>query len=174
MDLVINRTGLEKKFHELCSKVVGENGFEIYDLDYLPQNKTLRLYIMNPQTKSAIIEDCVLIDRALTPYFDELDWVPEPLTLEVSSPGLFRNLREYRHFDLALKENIEVFVRGELDKKMNSEVGDKVLRQKKYQGLLESFDESKLVLNTSQGILNIHWDGVKKAQLDPDWREATN
>ena len=59
MDIVKNRIGVEKKFWELCLSVVQEQGLALYDLEFLPGQKLLRLYIMNPETKSAVIEDCI-------------------------------------------------------------------------------------------------------------------
>ncbi|MBT7608163.1 MAG: hypothetical protein HN576_00300 [Bacteriovoracaceae bacterium] len=123
------RTGIDKKFYELCSKVVSDEGLTIYDMDYLPGSHCLRLYITQGETDTAVIEDCAKIDKALSPFIDESEWMPEILNLEVSSPGLFRQLTTVEHFELVcgkdislnLKQNIAEYIKGreKVNKKQN-------------------------------------------------------
>ena len=101
----IKRTGIEEKFFTICCEVVKENGYVLYDMDYIIGSTTLRLFIMDPNTNTALIEDCVKVDRALSPFFEE-DWVPESIVLEVSSPGVYRPLKTLSHFEAVKNEYI--------------------------------------------------------------------
>lgn len=125
MEVVRERKGIEKRFYELTLKLVEDNGYLLYDLDYLPSNHELRVFIYNPETKSALIEDCVKVDKAFDEYLEE-EWVPETLTLQVSSPGLFRNLKCLEHFNMSKGEMVSVvlsrLVEGIKDRKIIGKV----------------------------------------------------
>ena len=69
MELEIKRSNLEQKFFELTEKIVHENNYALYDVEYHSGSSTLRVFIMDPETKTAVIEDCVKVDRAFDPLF---------------------------------------------------------------------------------------------------------
>jgi ribosome maturation factor RimP len=158
-----DRTGIDKKFFELCTKVVTDEGLYLYDMDYLPGSFCLRLFILQDGTDTALIEDCAKVDKALSPYIEESDWMPEILNLEVSSPGLFRQLTCVEHFksvcgkhvNLNLKSNLSEYVAPgvEIQKKQNkaknlifelTEVKDKGLEVEIYNNkLFLAYEEIK-------------------------------
>ncbi|MBP9673975.1 MAG: hypothetical protein KBD63_02685 [Bacteriovoracaceae bacterium] len=70
MEREVVRNELEQKFFELCNLVVQEQGLCLYDLFYNASSALLRLFIMNKKTGTALIEDCVKVDSALSPYFE--------------------------------------------------------------------------------------------------------
>ena len=111
----VTREGIEKKFFEMCLECVEAQGLELYDLEYIKGQKTLRLFIMNKETKTANLDDCILVDRSLTPYFEENTWIPEDVTLEVSSPGIYKKLRLKEHFEMVLGERVKLKFRGNLE-----------------------------------------------------------
>ena len=76
-------TALEKKFLEVCAPVVTEQGLELYELEYISGSQLLRLYVENPVSKSANLEDCVKVDRAMTEVVEANNWMPDALVLEV-------------------------------------------------------------------------------------------
>ena len=114
MDIFESKIGKEKKYLELVAPYVVEAGYEVYDLEYLPSSTTLRLYIMNSETNTADLNDCITVDKALSEPFETTEWIPDSIVLEVSSPGMYRNLATKAHFDLALNEYIQVVIRGTL------------------------------------------------------------
>jgi len=153
MKLDNERTGVEKKFFDLAQKLTLENDLELYDLEYISAKGLLRVFIMNPATKTAVIEDCAKIDNAFDPYLDEA-WVPD-FTLEVSSPGLFRALKTRRHFEISVGE----FIKLTLVQAMAGELKPRVK--------LEEVQEDKIVVNYKNKNLDVLFEHIKKAQLDP-------
>jgi ribosome maturation factor RimP len=147
------RTGVEKRFFELAQKLTSEHLLELYDLEYVPAKGILRVFIMNPNTKTALIEDCVKIDNAFDPYMEE-SWVPD-FTLEVSSPGMFRLLKTRRHFEISVGEYIKLTLSEAL-------LGDLKPRVK-----LEDVQDNKIVVNYKNKNLDLMFEQIKKAQLDP-------
>ena len=169
MELVKNRTGIEAKFYELCSKVIPENGLQLYDMEYVSGSYTLKVFVMDEKTSSAVIEDCVKIDRALTPFIDELEWVPEQLVLEVSSPGMFRDLKSLEHFQSAINQIISVTIIGKLTQEVLAGVSKKIANAKKFRGLLRKVSDKEIIIDIEGLSLPIAIEQVKKANLDPDY-----
>lgn len=101
MEIGVKRQGLEKRFYDLCQDFLPTLGLKLYDLDYRPQSGELKIFILREETGTAEIEDCIKVDHSFDQFIDE-PWVPEKLTLEVSSPGIFRELREMWHFEKAV------------------------------------------------------------------------
>jgi ribosome maturation factor RimP len=153
MKLDIDKSGVEKKFYELALKLASENALELYDLEYIPSKGLLRIFIMNPETKTALIEDCAKIDHAFDPYLEE-SWVPD-FTLEVSSPGMFRSLKTKRHFEISIGEYVKLTLAQAVE-------GEMKLRAK-----LEDIKEDKLTINYKNKSLDVSFEQIKKAQLDP-------
>ena len=170
---------MEKKFFELCSKLVEENGFSLYGLDYRPGQQLLCLFIENPETKTAVLDDCALIDRAMTPFVEESDWMPEELTLEVSSPGVYRDVFEGMQFADLVGERISFALFPKIEETMFVGKGtDKEVKQwkgqKKVIGYLISFskEDEKIVISPSKESefkVELSLEEVKKANVEPVW-----
>ena len=177
MELEKERKGIEKKFFDLCSSVVHEAGYELYGMDYINSQSLLRLFIQDPSSKTAGLEDCSKVDRALTPFVEEEEWMPEELTLEVSSPGVYRDIKEAKWFKeftgqrfcLVLSKKIESqdFISEEAFNK-------KLTGDKKVFLYLKSFDGETLKMSSKKdgnAEVNVSISNVKKANVEPLWDE---
>lgn len=175
---------MEKKFFELCSQLVEDHGFSLYGLDYRPGQKLLCLFIENPTTKTAVLEDCVLIDRAMTPFVEEEQWMPSELTLEVSSPGVYRDIFEGRQFSSLIGERVAFHLIPKVDDSMVIQTGSekglkKIIGQKKLEVYIIEFDEEaeKLIVSPekeSQIRIALKLEQIKKANVEPAWEEIKN
>ena len=105
------------------------------------------------------LEDCVRIDQMLQKLFDENDPIEEAYTLEVSSPGIFRVLKNPEHFRRFTGERIKI----RLKKKING------MRQ--AIGKLCSLTENGIQFlpeNESEEGLFIAYGNISKARLEPE------
>lgn len=158
------RTGIEKKFYELSLDVVSKLGLELYDLDYIQGSSTLRLFIMNPETQTALIEECAQVDRELSPFIEEEDWVPETLTLEVSSPGLYRNLNQIKHFETAVGEDIQLTLKKKLEV---DSLPKKVKASKKVVAKLVDVQPEHIEVEIDKDLkLKFNYEDIAKANLE--------
>ena len=179
MQFKLERQGMEKKFFDLCTKVVSENGFHLYGLDYRPGQKLLCLFIENPETKTANLEDCVKVDRAMTPYVEEEEWMPSELTLEVSSPGVYRDIYEGHQFEELVGKRIKFALLVKVDQDMVvAQGGPKELKpfvgQKKFDAYLVNFEDETLTLSPTlegMGKFAVKLDQIKKANVEPMWED---
>ncbi len=180
MELIKSRTGIEKKFFDLCQKVVGEQGLELYGLDYISGQQLLRLYVQDPGTKTAQLDDCAKVDRALTPFIEEEEWMPQELTLEVSSPGVYRDVKEAILFKDLVGERVVL----SLNQKMTSDdvvssgeisgLVKKLLKDKKVIVWIDSFAEDHMLVKpeeNSNELIKVSFENIKKANVEPRWED---
>ncbi len=168
MELEKKRTGVELKLYELSKNIVKENGYELYDIEYVSGSSTLRVFIMDPSTKSAVIEDCIKVDRAFNPYCETEEWIPSDFVLEVSSPGVYRSLKRKDHFESAIGETVLCVITGELSDSQKDSLGKKLKNAKKFRGVLKSVKEESVNIEIQGSGLELNFAQIKKASLDPD------
>ena len=86
------------------------------------------------------IEDCVAVSRALEKKLDEEDFIEEAYILEVSSPGLTRQLKKDRDFERCIGRLVKVNLYKAID------------GGKSFVGVLSSFsDEAVSILAEDPG-----------------------
>ncbi len=158
--------GLEKKFLLLCQEVVTRESLVLYDLEWIPKSAELKVYIMNPETKSALLEDCIRVDRALSPYIDELEWMPEELTLEVSSPGMYRQLNRIEHFQWAVGEDALLTLNREIEPSQCPDLPNAMKKNMKPKVKILSAKEDEVQVAIKDSIFFIPYTQIKKAQLE--------
>ena len=149
----------------MCKGIIEQLNLSLYDLEYVDDKSTLRLYIQNPLTDTATIEECSSVDRALTDVIESADFIPDNFVLEVSSPGVFRNLRSESHFAKAVDKRVALFFR----KKMSFNVGIK--DAKRVFGTMKEASNSTITLveeETGRDI-EIKFEELKKANIEPHW-----
>lgn len=168
---MIFRSEVEEKFYHLCSKAVAECGLEIYDVEFIGKDR-LVVYIFDLETKTATIDQCVNVDRAMTPYFEdengEYPWIPEEVTLEVSSPGVFRHLRFLEHFQGAVGEKVEFSTKNSLGDILGESCPRKMTGAKKFKAKLMSIEDNDINLAIDSLEFRVSLDTVKKANVSPD------
>ncbi len=167
MELVKNRTGVEEKFYKIVEKVVDENQYQLYDFEYISGSSTLRVFIMDKETQTAVIEDCIKVDRAMSPYFEE-EWVPNDVVLEVSSPGMYRSLKTLAHFELALNKRIACSIRGKLDEQLVEGAPKSVKKGNAFIGILKNINEENIIIDIDGFELALTFEQMKKANLEPE------
>ena len=133
------REEYEAKTEALVMPLIEENHFELVDVEYVREggNWFLRVYI--DKDGGISVDDCELVSRALSDLLDVEDYIPDAYILEVSSPGLGRQLKKDKDFKRSIGELIEL----KLYKAIN--------KQKEYEGILVSFDENSLTIELEDG-----------------------
>lgn len=172
MDIKQERSGLEKKFYLMCEPVVQEAGYRLYDLEYVSTQKLLRLYIQDPRTGSALIDDCVKVDHALTEPFEKEEWIPEDVVLEVSSPGVYRNIANLEHFKMSVGEIVAVVIMGQLSDEQTEGAPKGIKGEKKFRGKLLEVGNEDFTIEVKNFPLKLTYKQVKKVNLDPDLKSV--
>lgn len=84
---------------EAIAPTVEEMGYSIWDVTYSKIGSDYHLEITIDSEEGINIEDCERVHRAIDPILDEKDPIEGFYYLEVSSPGVERELRLEEHLD---------------------------------------------------------------------------
>lgn len=143
---------------ELLEKPVGALGYRLLEVQFKFEGRwVLRLLIDGPQGIG--IEDCSAVSELAGRVLDVEDPVAGEFLLEVSSPGIYRRLKEARHFSQSIGKQARISLRpGVLE-----DGKDKVLRCR-----IEALRESTLVVEADGKTLELPLSGIRSARLDPD------
>lgn len=154
-------TKLEKELEKIVEPVVNNLGYSLYDIEYVKEGKEwfLRLYIDNE--KGIDLDDCEKVSNAVSDELDKVDPIESAYSLEVSSCGLERRLRERKHYEAAMQKRVEVGLFKALEK------------SKKIIGELECVnDDSIIVLDEEKNKkIEINFDNISNAKILFNWEE---
>ncbi len=93
---------------EGISPVAAELGYMLWDVEYVKEGARRILRVTIDSDEGITIEDCERMHRAIDPVLDEIDPIEDAYDLEVSSPGIERDLRTDAHIDACVGEDVEV------------------------------------------------------------------
>ena len=129
------REEYERKTEQLLEPILKENNFELYDVEFVKEAGTFYLRAYIDKEGGININDCELVSRRLSDLLDEKDFIPDAYILEVSSPGLGRQLKKDKHFEKSIGEEVEIKLFKAIDK------------QKEFTGFLERFNDEVIVIS---------------------------
>ncbi len=124
----------EQKTEKLLEPIIKKNNYDLVDVEYVKEggNWYLRAYI--DKEGGFTVDDCELVSRQLSDLLDQHDYIPDAYILEVSSPGLGRQLKKEKDYARSINEEVEI----KLYKPIN--------KQKEVTGVLIGYDEEKFII----------------------------
>lgn len=136
---------------ELVEKSVAGLGYELVDLDMSPRARLIRIFIDKPEGIG--VDDCAAVSNHLTRLFtvENIDYD----RLEVSSPGLDRPLKKLADFERFVGQQAQVRIRVA------------IANQRNFSGVIAAVRETKILLSTEKGELELDFDQIDKAHLVP-------
>ncbi|MCL2052673.1 MAG: ribosome maturation factor RimP [Lachnospiraceae bacterium] len=157
----------EAKTEALLTPIAVRLAVTIYDVEYIKEGSDyiLRAYI--DKEGGVTLNDCESVSRALSDALDEEDFIADAYILEVSSPGLGRQLKKDKHLDKSIGSEVLLKTykprgasldspglsgKGKKGKKENKNKSEK--NGKEFAGILKSFDSEKIIIET-EGIETI-------------------
>ena len=128
----------------LATPLAEQLGYAIWDVEYVREGADYYLRITIDSPEGITIDDCERFSRAIDPLLDEADPIADSYHLEVSSPGIERELKTDAHIKACLGETVEARLFAPLD-------GSRV-----HRGRLEGLSESgEIVLLIGEQTLSI-------------------
>ena len=93
---------------ELIAPVAQELSLFLWDVEFVKEGARRILRVTIDSDEGITIDDCERMHRAIDPVLDEADPIECSYDLEVSSPGIERELRTDAHIDLSVGEAVEM------------------------------------------------------------------
>lgn len=122
---------------EMAEPLAEELGLKIWDVRFLKEGADWYLRIFIDKEGGVSIDDCVDMTHAINKPLDESDPIEQAYFLEVSSPGVERDLVRDEHFASYVGEKIKV--------KMIRPVEGK----REFSGILEDYNDGNITIRMS-------------------------
>ena len=129
-----------------------ELGYFIWDVEYVKEGARRILRITIDNEEGITIDDCEKFHRAIDPILDEADPIEDAYYLEVSSPGIERELKNDMHISACEGWQVEVKLYAPIN-------GTKV-----FKGILCECPEGKIVIRC--GDSDIEFDKASVAKIN--------
>ena len=119
---------------DIAQPIAESLGLILWDVRFQKEGANWYLRIFIDKEGGVGIEDCVAMSHAIEEPLDEADPIEQSYNLQVSSPGLERDLVRDEHFRRFLGEKIMLKLPRAVD------------GQKEFHGVLEQYDDGTLTL----------------------------
>lgn len=148
---------VEENIRRIANEAAKSGGVEFVHAEILgtKQNLIVRVYIDKPGGVN--LEDCSVVSKRMETVLDADDFIPSAYLLEVSSPGLERELYSIADFERFIGQRIKVKLENPVD------------GQKVFIGNITAVQNGEIVIEEkTRGAVSFPHSGVVKANLRVD------
>ena len=144
---------IAQKVWDIVLPTADELEYVLWDVEFVKEGADYYLRITIDHPEGITIEDCERFHRAIDPVLDETDPIQQAYILEVSSPGIERELKNRDHVQMCLGDTVEIRL-------YSAQHGAKV-----HRGTLVGMTESGNVqIEQNETLLEFDADKVAKLQ----------
>ncbi|MGN0521174.1 MAG: ribosome maturation factor RimP [Eubacterium sp.] len=127
------------KVAEIVKPYADELGLDIWDIRFVKEGTDWYLRIFIDKDGGVSIDDCVDLTHAITKPLDEADPISQSYLLEISSPGIERELVNPEHFEKFIGADVMLRLIRPIDK-----VRD-------FKGKLKAYDNGTITVELDGG-----------------------
>lgn len=149
-------TSLEKKIEDLVKPIIENLGYKVYDVMYQKEGKDNYLRIFIDKESGIDLNDCEKVNDSINDILDEKDYIKAQYYLEISSPGLERNLRRDEQFLESIGKKVEVHLYNSVNK------------SKVITGILNEFNKKDILIDD----IKIDKSNIASAKTIYNWEEC--
>ena len=131
--------GVVSAVAKIAEPLAEELGYFLWDVEYVKEGADMYLRITIDSEEGINIEDCEKMHRAIDPLLDEADPIEGAYHLEISSPGIERELKNDMHITACEGWDVEVRLYAPID------------GAKSYIGVLQGLDDEGCVVVECDG-----------------------
>jgi len=151
---------IEERIREIARRAATEKDLEFVHAQIVGANKNLTIRIFIDKEGGVTHGDCSLVSRELDRILDAEDFIPGNYLLEVSSPGLERELYSIKDF--------EKFAGSLAKVKTNQPIDG----QKNFRGRIGGIENDEIIFeDKTKGTVRFPFAAVVKANLEIDLEE---
>jgi len=129
---------------DLANPIVSDLGLSLWDIRFEKEGANWFLRIFIDKDGGVSIEDCEAVSKAIDSPLDKLDPIPHAYCLEVSSPGLERELISDEHFEAFIGAEVKVNMIRPLEP-----------FGKEINGILKNYNRDEIILTIKENEMNI-------------------
>ncbi len=145
---------IEEKVKKLVKPVVENMGYRLFDVEFKPERGWV-LRIIADKEGGITIKDCENISKKISALLDVEDIIPFSYFLEVSSPGLDRELTKPEHYEFFVGRLARLILR------------EPVSEMREIVGYIEGTSEGIVVIKTKEGEkFHVPFSYIARAKLE--------
>lgn len=151
---------IESRIREVAAAAAEANGLEFVHSEVVGTRGSLTVRVFIDKPGGVSHEDCAMVSRAIDAVLDVDDLIPSAYILEVSSPGLERELYSLADFVRFAGNMAKVKTRTAVN------------GQRNFRGKIVEVENEEIVFDDrTNGIVRVPYSGVVKANLEIDLEE---
>ena len=151
------REEYEAKTEQLLEPILKELAFELVDVEFVKEGSDFYLRAYIDKEGGITIDDCEKVSRKLEVMLDEKDFIQDAYILEVSSPGLGRQLKKERDYLRSIGEQVDIKLYKPIEK------------VKEMTGILKSYESQKFVFEIEGKELELDASQIARLNLHVDF-----
>ncbi len=144
---------IAEKIYDIASGSLPRAGYEVIDVEYQKEKSGNVLRVFIDKKGTITVEDCERVANLLGSAIDASLLIHFPYTLEVSSPGLTRELKRKDEYTRFIGRDIRIITRRPVSNKVVLE------------GTLRGMSEQDVLIDDGGIEVSIPYDIIKKANL---------
>ncbi len=145
---------IEEKVRKLVKPVIEKMGYRLFDVEFKPERGWV-LRIIADKEGGITIKDCEEISKKISALLDVEDIIPFSYFLEVSSPGLDRELTKPEHYEFFVGRLAKFILREPIEGK------------REITAYIEGISEGIVIVKTDEGNkLHVPLSYIAKARLE--------
>ncbi len=149
-----NIKNVSQTVKDAIAPTVNALGYDIWDIEFVKEGASYYLRIYIDCEEGINIEDCEKVHRAIDPVLDEADPIDRAYYLEVSSPGLGRQIKNAEQAERVMGEKVEARFFAPDSKGRKAVVGT-----------LDAYGEKTAVISVGEESLEIEIKSIAKLCL---------
>jgi ribosome maturation factor RimP len=161
----MDKSEITENVRRLAARAAAENNLELVHVETVGNERqlTVRVFIDKPEAKtgnSAVThEDCARLSLHLGTLLDVEDFIQPSYNLEVSSPGIERELFSLKDYERFAGHNAKI--------KTRRSIGN----QRNFRGKIAAVKNEVVVFeDKTNGQIEIPLNIISKANLEVDWK----
>jgi len=149
----MENASIEQRVREIAKSVAAEKNLEFVhsEIGGTKRNPTVRIFIDKPD--GVTIEDCTEVSGLVEAVLDADDFISSSYVLEISSPGIERELYSVEDFQRFTGKQVRI-------------KADAINGQRNFSGRIVSVEDGTVMVeDKTSGIVSIPYSRIKKANL---------
>jgi ribosome maturation factor RimP len=145
------------RVRELVTPIAADLGLDLYDVEQ--RGGTLRITLDTPpgSPDGVTLDTLALASRLMSKELDQDDPIPARYTLEVTSPGVERQLRRPDHFQ------------REVGKLVAIRLSNVDHEQRRVQGVIVAADDATVTVESADGTRVVAYGDIDRARTVFEW-----
>lgn len=152
------KQNISEQVKAIALPIAKKLGYEIWDVEYGKVGADYHLCITIDKEDGITIDDCEKFHREIDAELDRVDPIENSYTLEVSSPGLERELKTEAHYKAMVNWDVKLKFFAPLDTSFGSAAG-----KKEIDATLLGYEDGYVLLKSNDENIKIPHKLISKA-----------